>query len=109
GEKHYFCSAGCKEKFEADPAKFLGDRPAPAPAPAGTKYTCPMHPEIVRDAPGSCPLCGMALEPMGVPTGDEGPNPELVDFTRRLWVSAVLALPVFVLAMSPMAGLPLRE
>ena len=109
GGKHYFCSAGCKEKFEADPAKFLGDRPAPAPAPAGTKYTCPMHPEIVRDAPGSCPLCGMALEPMGVPTGEEGPNPELVDFTRRLWVSAVLALPVFVLAMSPMAGLPLRE
>ena len=56
--------------------------------PKGTQYTCPMHPEIVRDKPGSCPICGMALEPMGVPTGDEGPNPELVDFTRRLWVSA---------------------
>jgi Cu+-exporting ATPase len=68
-----------------------------------------MHPEIIRDAPGSCPICGMALEPMGVPTGDEGPNPELVDFTRRFWVSAALALPLFVLAMAPMVGLPLRE
>ncbi len=109
GEKHYFCSAGCKGKFEAEPARYLGDRPAEKPAPAGTKYTCPMHPEIVRDGPGSCPICGMALEPMGVPTGEEGPNPELVDFTRRLWVSAVLALPVFVLAMSPMLGLPFRD
>ncbi len=109
GEKHYFCSSGCKGKFEAEPAKYLGDRPAEKPAPAGTKYTCPMHPEIVRDGPGSCPICGMALEPMGVPTGEEGPNPELVDFTRRLWVSAVLALPVFVLAMSPMLGLPFRD
>ncbi|OJU36770.1 MAG: copper-transporting ATPase, partial [Rhizobiales bacterium 68-8] len=109
GEKHYFCSAGCKGKFEAEPAKYLGDRPAEKSAPAGTKYTCPMHPEIVRDGPGSCPICGMALEPMGVPTGAERPNPELVDFTRRLWVSAVLALPVFVLAMSPMLGLPFRD
>ena len=56
----------------------------PEPMPKGTQYTCPMHPEIVRDKPGSCPICGMALEPMGVPTGEEGPNPELVDFTRRL-------------------------
>ena len=109
GEKHYFCSAGCKGKFEAEPAKYLGDRPAEKPAPAGTKYTCPMHPQIVRDGPGSCPICGIALEPMGVRTGEEGPNPELVDFTRRLWVSAVLALPVFVLAMSPMLGLPFRD
>jgi len=108
GQGNYFCSAGCKSKFEADPAKFRGDGPAPEPAPAGTKYTCPMHPEIVRDKPGSCPICGMALEPMGVPTGDEGPNPELVDFTRRLWVSAVLAVPLLILAMGPMLGLPLR-
>ena len=75
GHGFYFCSAGCQAKFEADPEKYLGDRPAPEPMPAGTQYTCPMHPEIVRDKPGSCPLCGMALEPMGVPTGDEGPNP----------------------------------
>jgi Cu+-exporting ATPase len=68
-----------------------------------------MHPEIIRDAPGACPICGMALEPMGVPSGDEGPNPELVDFTRRFWVSAALALPLFIIAMAPMVGLPLRD
>jgi Cu+-exporting ATPase len=107
GEKQYFCSAGCKAKFEAEPQKYLGERPAPEPMPKGTQYTCPMHPEIVRDKPGSCPICGMALEPMGVPTGDEGPNPELVDFSRRMWVSAVLSLPLVVLAMAPMLGLPL--
>ena len=83
GKGFYFCSAGCKAKFEAEPAKYLGDRPALEPMPKGTQYTCPMHPEIVRDKPGSCPICGMALEPMGVPTGDEGPNPELIDFTRQ--------------------------
>ena len=66
---------GCKTKFEADPEKYADGPPAPEPMPVGTQYTCPMHPEIVRDAPGSCPICGMALEPMGVPTGDEGPNP----------------------------------
>ena len=108
GEKFYFCSAGCEAKFEADPKRYLGDRPVPEPMPKGTKYTCPMHPEIVRDAPGSCPICGMALEPMGVPTGDEGPNPELVDFTRRLWVSAVLSAPLLVIAMGPMLGLPIK-
>ncbi len=108
GQGFYFCSAGCKAKFEADPAKYLGDRPMPAPMPKGTQYTCPMHPEIVRDKPGDCPICGMALEPMGVPTGDEGPNPELVDFTRRFWVSAVLSVPLLVLTMGPMLGLPVR-
>ena len=65
--------------------------------------------EIVRDKPGSCPICGMALEPMGVPTGDEGPNPELVDFTRRFWVSAALSIPLLVITMGPMVGLPLRD
>ncbi|SMH26655.1 heavy metal translocating P-type ATPase [Mesorhizobium australicum] len=109
GKGFYFCSAGCKDKFEAEPAKYLGDRPAPEPMPKGTQYTCPMHPEIVRDKPGSCPICGMALEPLGVPTGDEGPNPELVDFTRRLWVSAVLSLPLLLITMGPMVGLPFRD
>jgi Cu+-exporting ATPase len=109
GQGRYFCSASCKAKFKAAPQQYLGDRPAPQPMPKGTQYTCPMHPEIVRDKPGSCPICGMALEPMGVPTGDEGPNPELVDFTHRLWVSAVLSLPLLVIAMGPMAGLPVRE
>ncbi|WP_292541901.1 heavy metal translocating P-type ATPase, partial [Mesorhizobium sp.] len=105
GQGFYFCSAGCKGKFEAAPAHYLGDRPAPQPMPKGTQYTCPMHPEIIRDKPGACPICGMALEPMGVPTGEEGPNPELVDFTRRFWVSAVLSLPLLVIAMAPMLGL----
>ena len=109
GQGFYFCSAGCQAKFEADPEKYLGDRPAPEPMPAGTQYTCPMHPEIVRDKPGSCPLCGMALEPMGVPTGDEGPNPELVDFTRRFWVSAALSIPLLLITMGPMVGLPFRD
>jgi Cu+-exporting ATPase len=109
GKGFYFCSPGCKDKFEAEPAKYLGDRPAPEPMPKGTQYTCPMHPEIVRDKPGSCPICGMALEPMGVPTGEEGPNPELIDFTRRLWVSGLLSMPLLLIAMGPMLGLPLRE
>jgi Cu+-exporting ATPase len=105
GQGFYFCSAACQAKFEAEPQKYLGDRPAPKPMPRGTQYTCPMHPEIIRDKPGSCPKCGMALEPMGVPTGDEGPNPELVDFTRRFWVSAVLSVPLLIVAMAPMLGL----
>ncbi|MCT8997152.1 heavy metal translocating P-type ATPase [Chelativorans intermedius] len=109
GQAHYFCSAGCAEKFAADPERYLGERAKPEPMPKGTKYTCPMHPEIVEDKPGSCPLCGMALEPMGVPTGQEGPNPELVDFTRRLWVSALMAAPLVIIAMGPMLGLPVRH
>lgn len=104
GQGFYFCSAGCKVKFEAEPAKYLGDKPEPQAMPKGTQYTCPMHPEIVRDKPGACPICGMALEPMGVPSGDEGPNPELVDFTRRFWVSAVLSVPLLIFAMAPMLG-----
>jgi len=108
-QRHYFCSAGCKAKFEADPEKYLGERKPEAPAPKGTKYTCPMHPEVVRDGPGDCPKCGMALEPMGVPSPDDGPNPELVDFSRRMWVSAALSLPLLVIAMGPMLGIPARE
>ncbi len=109
GRGYYFCSAGCKQKFEAAPENYLGERQPEPPAPKGTKYTCPMHPEIVRDGPGSCPLCGMALERMGVPTGEEGPNPELVDFTRRFWVSAALSVPLLLITMGPMLGLPVRD
>ncbi len=100
GATYHFCSAGCREKFAADPEFYLlppEDRPV-APPPAGTQYTCPMHPEIVRDAPGSCPICGMALEPMGV-SQDDGPNPELVDFTRRFWFGAVLTVPLLAIVM----------
>ena len=108
GERFYFCSQRCHEKFEAEPEKYLGDRPAPEPMPEGTMYTCPMHPEIVEDHPDDCPICGMALEPMGVPTGEEGPNPELVDFTRRFWVGAVLTVPLLIVAMGEYVGLAVR-
>ncbi len=109
GERFYFCSQGCATKFEAEPGKYLGDRPKAEAMPAGTQYTCPMHPEIIKDGPGDCPICGMALEPMGVPASDAGPNPELVDFTRRFWVSAVLSVPLLLLTMGPMVGLPFRH
>jgi len=105
GKGFYFCSARCKKKFDAAPETYLKGKPAPEPMPAGTTYTCPMHPEIEQVGPGDCPICGMALEPKGVPTGDEGPNPELVDFTRRFWVGAVLSVPLVIIAMGPMVGL----
>src|SRR5690606_36745430 len=107
--KFYFCSPRCQEKFEADPAAYLGDRPAPEPMPEGTLYTCPMHPEIVQDHPGDCPLCGMALEPMGVPATDASPNPELVDFSFRLKVSTALTVSILVIAIGPMVGLAVRN
>jgi len=99
-EKYYFCSSKCKDKFRAAPEHYLEDKASVAERPMGTKYTCPMHPEIIRDQPGDCPKCGMALEPMGIPTGEEGPNPELVDFTRRFWIGFTLTLPVLILEMS---------
>jgi Cu+-exporting ATPase len=128
GKRYLFCSAGCKAKFAADPAKYLAPRPsaggddarahgsahaqahaAPAPraAPmpaASAKYTCPMHPEIVQDGPGSCPLCGMALEPV-LPSAVAEDSPELRDMTRRFWVSVVLSTPLLVLTMGEMLGL----
>jgi Cu+-exporting ATPase len=99
GHDYYFCSAGCKAKFQADPAKYLEASAKPAePVAAGTIYTCPMHPEIRHEGPGSCPICGMALEPLMV-TVESGPNPELADMTRRFWIGLALAIPVFVLEM----------
>ncbi|MCA0318412.1 MAG: heavy metal translocating P-type ATPase [Proteobacteria bacterium] len=99
GHDHFFCSAGCKTKFEADPQKYLNPVPAKAEdVPEGTVYTCPMHPEVRQIGPGSCPICGMALEPLLV-TADSGPNPELADMTRRFWIGLVLAVPVFFLEM----------
>jgi Cu+-exporting ATPase len=99
GETFHFCSAGCRTKFTADPEKYLSkDRAEGPPAPPGTIYTCPMHPEIRQVGPGSCPICGMALEPETI-TADSGPNPELADMTRRFWVAVALSLPVFALEM----------
>lgn len=99
GETFHFCSAGCKTKFTADPAKYLAKEKAPEPEmPAGTIYTCPMHPEIRQVGPGTCPICGMALEPE-VASLETGPNPELADMTRRFWIGGALALPAVVLEM----------
>jgi Cu+-exporting ATPase len=143
---YWFCSPGCRAKFVADPGRYVAAGPASLPpggagihtcpmhpevrqpepgscprcgmalepvAPAArrprTKWTCPMHPQIVRDEPGSCPICGMALEPMTVGT-EEGPDPELVDMTRRFWIGLVLTLPLLVFVMGDMLpGEPLRH
>jgi len=129
GTTYFFCSPGCREKFAGDPAGWLARgprgmgtstvqlmrKPAPstphstkhsAPSTSHSSWTCPMHPEIVRDGPGACPICGMALEPRTM-TKDEPENPELRDMTRRLWIAAALSAPLLVLAMSGMfSGLP---
>ncbi|WP_207541031.1 heavy metal translocating P-type ATPase [Sabulicella rubraurantiaca] len=100
GVAYHFCSAGCRTKFVADPAKYTVPKPAlraETVAP-GTVYTCPMHPEIRRPGPGNCPICGMALEPE-MPTAEAAPNPEIADFTRRFWVGLALTIPVFLLEM----------
>ena len=106
GADLHFCSAGCRTKFVADPDKYLSPKAPEPPAPAGTIYTCPMHPQIRQEGPGSCPICGMALEPETI-TADAGPNPELADMSRRFWVGLVLAAPVFVLEMGGHFGLPI--
>jgi len=121
GQTFYFCSTRCRDRFVAEPAAFLDSKPIPAaphgaachghghampaapaqPAPAGTIYTCPMHPEVRQDHPGDCPICGMALEPL-LPVAGEADNAELNDMTRRLWVSAPLAALVVIIAMGKM-------
>ncbi|MCW4463560.1 heavy metal translocating P-type ATPase [Sphingomonas sp. BT-65] len=108
GEEFHFCSAGCRTKFLADPERYLSDAPRPEPeGTPGAMWTCPMHPQIRREGPGTCPICGMALEPEE-PTLDDKPNPELVDFTRRLWVSAILTVPLLAVSMgAEMLGLQL--
>jgi Cu+-exporting ATPase len=115
GEKYYFCSAHCLTAFKADSQRYAGhhhhdtghEHKVPpqvaASAPAGATYTCPMHPEIVRNAPGSCPKCGMALVPVaGTGVSDDT---ELRDLNRRLWIGAALSAPLFLLAMAPMVGI----
>ena len=99
GRPYYFCSARCQEKFAANPTQYLQSEPQVAdPVPVGTIYTCPMHSEIRQPGPGSCPICGMALEPEIV-SADTQPNPELADMTRRFWIGLALTVPVFALEM----------
>jgi P-type Cu+ transporter len=99
GHTYYFCSHGCKTKFVADPASYIGEKPkSSAPVPEGGIYSCPMHPEIRQTGPGNCPICGMALEP-DVARADSGPNSELADMTRRFWIALAVSLPVVVLEM----------
>jgi len=105
GQDYFFCSAGCRTKFEANPEKFLAPKSS-APEeklPEGTIYTCPMHPEVRQVGPGSCPICGMALEPETVSL-DDAPDPELIDMTRRFWIGLALTLPVFVIDMAAHLG-----
>ncbi|MDF0596873.1 heavy metal translocating P-type ATPase [Psychromarinibacter halotolerans] len=110
GKTHYFCSDGCEEKFKADPWFYVSGNTDDAgqQAKPGTQWTCPMHPEILRDAPGDCPICGMALEPI-VPSAESGPNPEFADFKRRLWITAPLAALVFLLEMGAHVGIPFAD
>ena len=101
GSTYHFCSAGCRDKFVAEPAQFLTastGRRRRTPAPSGAIYTCPMHPQVRQAGPGNCPICGMTLEPETV-TADSGPSPELIDMTRRFWIGLALAVPVVALAM----------
>ena len=106
GATFSFCSARCREKFVAEPARYVAaaaEMPAkheaqPKPAPSGAIYTCPMHPEVRRPGPGHCPICGMALEPEVAALG-EGPSAELIDMTRRFWIALALSVPVVVLEM----------
>ncbi len=107
GRTWHFCSARCAEKFRADPARYADPAPAPVVPPATptsevVEFTCPMHPEIVRPSPGSCPICGMALERRTPVAATEGDDPELVIMQRRLWGSAALTVPLFALAMGGM-------
>jgi len=110
GRTYYFCSRHCIEKFRDDPARFLADGGGAGhaghgvvshPSAAGTTYTCPMDPEIVSDHPGACPICGMALEPLTV-SADVDVDPELVDMSRRFWISLALTVPLLLLSMAEM-------
>ncbi len=111
GREYGFCSARCRERFQADPRRFFDPAAAPpaTAAPPGTKWTCPMHPEVEADGPGACPICGMALEPRTVSVEEEE-NPELRDMLRRFWVSLVLTAPLLLLGMSDLLpGRPVQH
>src|SRR5712691_368554 len=109
GQTYYFCNAGCRTAFEADPERYLAPaQNTPAHQSQQVEYTCPMHPEIVRNGPGACPICGMALEPRHASA--EEANPELQDMTRRFWASVALTAPILALMVSEMIpGQPLQH
>jgi len=109
GARFYFCSSNCLDKFETNPDNYLDGNQTTVTAPPGTIYTCPMHPEVETIGPSDCPLCGMALEPMGLPDPNAGPNPEFIDFRRRFILGAVLTIPLFMISMGSMIGLPLNS
>lgn len=116
GQTYYFCAPSCLARFAANPIRYLDPEAKGQAAeaerhavPAGVKYTCPMDPEVIQDGPGTCPKCGMALEPMGVPASDAVSNPELVDFWRRLGGGLVFTVPLFLIAMLPHMGVPLHR
>ncbi len=104
GQDYFFCSGRCRERFAAEPEKFMQPKPPGPAAAAGSIYTCPMHPEVKQIGPGSCPICGMALEPEQISLDDK-PDPELVDMTSRFWIALALTLPVFVIEMGGHLGL----
>ena len=111
GSEYFFCNPKCKDKFDANPHAYLHKSPVPLVLAADLEriYTCPMHPEVKQNGPGSCPICGMALEPEEISLKEEA-NPELVDFTKRLKVSAALAIPVLFLSMSDIIpGQPIQH
>ena len=99
GQTYYFCGKGCLAKFEANPQQYFQPAPPPTAAALTAEYTCPMHPEVRQIGPGTCPKCGMALEPATISMEDDG-NPELADMSRRLWISAVLSAPVLIASMA---------
>jgi Cu+-exporting ATPase len=113
GRTWYFCSQGCKAKFEANPSKYDGSalrvsEPKSSTTSIASQYTCPMHPEVLSPKPGTCPKCGMALEP--VAASESTANPELVSMTRRFWVSAALTLPLLAVMVSDIVpGRPLQQ
>ena len=110
GVTYWFCSDRCRQEFLANPSRYVARRQSTSPPAADERiYTCPMHPQIRQRGPGSCPICGMALEPLVV-AGEEGPDPELVDMTRRFWISLVLTLPLLIGVMGDMIpGEPIRH